>query len=360
MKNESSEAQVHFTAEKLTRPLLEKLNALAERLVGIQFLIVYPKAEGWGQLPLGGGKNTPGFCRAIQQTAVGAEHCRMCHLMMAIAAGSGHSVVQRCHGGVSALVCALAGARDRGMAVLTSCVFIGDVDPATSWEVARKRGEKLGVDLKALREAYDHTPRLTGEKLELADALLDVFGEALREVRARLAAESAAVEGRSAAAAEYRDIETAVRRELREALSTLRHAREPRATAVRNPPSALMSIVSDLIVQKPSMPFSVGAIAAACRMTPNHFSHLFHQHHRQCFSEFLTEQRLGLARELLKDLTLTVSEVAFRAGFHDAGYFARRFRQKHRISPRQWRQRLEKGEKPASKAAQSRDGNRSS
>lgn len=261
--------------------------------------------------------------------------------MMAIAARSSHAGVQRCHGGVSSLVRVVSNDRDDGVAILSSCVFINE-NVATSWEIAKRRGEKLGVDVAALRKAYDQTPRLTGEKLDLANALLDIAAEAVREVQGRLDAEARAGTGQPGSDPASRGIEATVRKELREALSTLRHERDPRLGALRRAPSTLMAIVSDLIAQKPNMPFSVGAIAAACRMTPNHFSHLFHQQHKQCFSDFLTEQRLGLARELLKDLTLSVSEVAFKAGFRDAGYFARRFRQAHRVSPRQWRQRLER------------------
>lgn len=81
-------------------------------------------------------------------------------------------------------------------------------------------------------------------------------------------------------------------------------------------------------------------IARAAHMSPNHFSALFHQHMGQSFSTYVAWMRISLAQELLRDFTLSIREVAERAGFDDANYFARRFRQKTGLSPRRWRSAL--------------------
>ena len=88
------------------------------------------------------------------------------------------------------------------------------------------------------------------------------------------------------------------------------------------------------------MPYGVVDIAAAAGISPNHFSSLFHKHMKQAFSEFLTDRRLELAKQVLGDLTLNIADVARKVGYDDAGYFARRFRQKTGVTPREWRRRL--------------------
>ncbi len=53
--------------------------------------------------------------------------------------------------------------------------------------------------------------------------------------------------------------------------------------------------------------------------------------------EYRTAVRLERAKALLRDPRLTVSEVAYAAGFDDPGYFARRFRQQNGVTPSAFR-----------------------
>ena len=86
--------------------------------------------------------------------------------------------------------------------------------------------------------------------------------------------------------------------------------------------------------------FGIGLPVSTAHITPNHFSMIFRRHTGRTFTEFLAEKRLGLAEELLRDLTLNIGQVARRAGYGDAGYFARRFKQRTGLTPRQWREAL--------------------
>ena len=327
-----------LTTEALDTPLLAKLNSMALRYVGIRFLIVFPKDEGWGQFYPGGNAPANDFCALIQSSREGADHCRMCHILMAIAAASDGSKTQLCHAGASALVNSISKQHGGSVAVLSSCIFVGG-DAAAAWEVARRRGEKLGLDPAKLQETHQRLPHLTPEKTDLAYAILDVAGEALRELKEKMMAVAALERTKQLHGAD-RDVGAAVEQELRQALSTLQIGKATPSRGRPHSSSSLIDIVSDLVAHKPNMPYSVSAIAAASRMTPNHFSYLFHRQNKQCFSDFLTEQRLALAKTLLKDLTLSISEAALKAGFHDAGYFARRFKQRTGMSPREWRSRL--------------------
>ncbi len=70
----------------------------------------------------------------------------------------------------------------------------------------------------------------------------------------------------------------------------------------------------------------------------SHICRLFHQHFNLTPGEYLTARKLERAKELLRDPRLSIAEVAYKAGFLDAGYFARKFRQQNGISPKQFRQ----------------------
>ena len=54
-------------------------------------------------------------------------------------------------------------------------------------------------------------------------------------------------------------------------------------------------------------------------------------------SEFIRNERLKTAAELLKNPDLTVAEVAYSSGFNDATYFSRSFKKVYGLSPTEFR-----------------------
>ena len=69
-------------------------------------------------------------------------------------------------------------------------------------------------------------------------------------------------------------------------------------------------------------------------------STLFHRHQRVSFSQYLTDRRMALAKTLLQDFTMNVTEVARRSGYDDPGYFGRLFKKRTGMTPRDWRDDL--------------------
>jgi AraC-like DNA-binding protein len=262
----------------------------------------------------------------------------MCHLLMAQTTPHKSSMIKRCHSGASTLVQHLSDARDCDLAILTSCTLI-DEDAATAWKIIQHRGRKLGIDPRKLKKAEENLRKLNPEKMELALMIMNMAAQALKLILDKLTLEVELEQERKRHAPDA-VISNAIEKELSSAIATLGESRPENTGDGRSSSASLIDIVSNLVARKPNLPFRLSAIAAACRITPNHFSHLFHAHHKQCFSEYLTEQRLKLAKTLLKNPTLNVAQVAAEAGFQDAGYFARRFRQENGISPSQWRQKL--------------------
>ncbi|XHR26698.1 MAG: AraC family transcriptional regulator [Chthoniobacteraceae bacterium] len=83
---------------------------------------------------------------------------------------------------------------------------------------------------------------------------------------------------------------------------------------------------------------SIQALLAGLGGSYSHICRLFHQHFNLTPGEYLTARKLERAKELLRDSRLSIAEIAYKVGFHDAGYFTRKFRQRNGIPPKQFRQ----------------------
>lgn len=323
----------YLTEDKLNHPLLQRLCKIVADFVGIRFMVVFPTSAGWGQYIPCTNIEKPDFCRLIQSSPEGAKQCKMCHILMSIAACTSARTEQCCHAGTYVLSTPVT--REHGnLAILSTCTF-SHVDKNAGWQAAKRMGESLNLDVHALKEAYDKLPRLDEKQVQLASALMALGGDIVREIadQARLAATREAGQRD-----ERQDMQTKVESALRELLPPPRfEARRKGAKEPRKSVPVLIDIVCELITRQPSEPFTVASIAAAARVTPNHFSTLFRRHTKQRFTEFLADKRMELAKEYLRDLTLNVSQVAAKAGFDDPGYFARRFRKLTGMSPREWR-----------------------
>lgn len=331
----------HLTEDVLNNPLLLKLSDMASDFTGTRFIVVYPQNGGWKQSYPGGSASRPDFCKVIQATKEGAKYCKMCHILMSVAACSQGLTEQRCHAGTSVLAVPITRGSDEALAVLSTCLFVPNSRKET-WQEVKARGKELGARLEELKKAHDSLPEMFPDKIKMAREIMAVAVEAVKEIQTRLAVEKELLRLKSHGGAGA-GIQAILGRELKEAMA-VRTAKQPGRAAgkrrKRKKISPLIDVVADLVERNPGMPFTVEQIAAAARITPNHFSAMFHQYEGQCFSDFLTEKRINLAKELLKDLTLSIGEVAMKTGYDDAGYFARRFRQKVGKSPREWREAL--------------------
>jgi AraC-like DNA-binding protein len=123
--------------------------------------------------------------------------------------------------------------------------------------------------------------------------------------------------------------------------SALHMAHEQPLRRINRPSGAvLVDVIKSLVGANPQMRISEADIARISRVTPNYFSMLFHKFTGKTFLDFLIEKRLELARTLLRDLTLSISEVALQAGFADPGYFAKVFHKQTGKTPGEWRRKL--------------------
>ncbi len=82
-----------------------------------------------------------------------------------------------------------------------------------------------------------------------------------------------------------------------------------------------------------SRPIDRRQVARHLRISPSHVTRLFLKFSGESFGGFLLRIRLESARSLLRDVRLTVSEVAYLAGFTSANYFVRAYRSRYGVTP---------------------------
>ncbi len=314
----------HEKTTNLRHPLIRRLGDLTAELVGVRLLVVHPTASGWGQVHGDSRADLqPRFCGLVQSSPEGAKHCRMCHILMTVAACAGARAEQRCHAGASVLVCSATNTSSESVAIVSSCIFAEE----GKWEETRTRGEQLGLDLGELRKAFLALPKLDQVKRATLWVAMETMADAVRLVRRNATLES-----------ELASLQSGLRsrsdlREWIEKTDWLPHGEE---TGKR---PLVVHVICELMRQRPDLPLTVKELAAAARLTPNHLTTIFREHVGKGFTDYLADERIGRAKKLLCNPTLTVKEIARQVGFDDPGYFTRRFRQKTGLSPREWRNR---------------------
>jgi len=78
---------------------------------------------------------------------------------------------------------------------------------------------------------------------------------------------------------------------------------------------------------------STATIAAALRCNPDYLGRVFQHAYGRTLTDAIHAQRHRQARRLLRDSALRIKEIAHACGFHDAGYFRRRFHRLEGLAP---------------------------
>jgi len=320
----------------LRGPVLSKLQTMARKHVGGSLNVLLGKDEQLVKILLGAGEEValPDFCRILRSTPEGMQGCTVCRWLTAVTACCKGLSRYSCHGGLSAVVApaVLPGPDSTDFVVVSSCAFALP-DRERGWRAARAHAQGMRVNLRELRDAYYEIPALEEKDFALAADIVETAASVIRDAAGSggvTAATPAPVPG-----AQWEEAELA--RMLDSALTKAvgcKRGKERRTSA------PIAEVVVAIVTRNPAMPFTVGSVARAARVTPNHFSTLFHRHTGKTFMDFLTEERIALSQRMLRDLTLSVNEAGTRAGFRDPAYFSRRFKQITGLSPSEWRAAL--------------------
>ena len=82
---------------------------------------------------------------------------------------------------------------------------------------------------------------------------------------------------------------------------------------------------------------SVESLADQFRISASHFNRIFKQNFQVNCKEYITGVRMDKARKYLAGPALTVSEVGSMVGYPDANYFAKVFRKRFGMTPKEYR-----------------------
>jgi len=86
-----------------------------------------------------------------------------------------------------------------------------------------------------------------------------------------------------------------------------------------------------------SRELTLDEVARAVNISYHYFSKLFKEETQQNFSDYITEVRMRHAKELLKNATLRIKDVAYQVGYQDPNYFTKIFKKVFGLTPSEYR-----------------------
>lgn len=100
------------------------------------------------------------------------------------------------------------------------------------------------------------------------------------------------------------------------------------------------SIITEYILRNFESDISLPEIAAVANMAVTTFCNFFKERYRVTFIEYLNTVRIGHACKLLKDSNRNIMEIAYSCGFNNLSNFNRQFKKFKKMTPREFRKRV--------------------
>lgn len=114
--------------------------------------------------------------------------------------------------------------------------------------------------------------------------------------------------------------------------------RESRGTeALRN--NAVQAVLEQ-VHKDCSHAWSIDSLADSLHVNAGYLSHLFKEQTGRCFTDYLAEQRISRAIELMQTTNLTLAQIGERVGYNDPNYFSRVFKKRRGMGPREFSKNL--------------------
>lgn len=105
------------------------------------------------------------------------------------------------------------------------------------------------------------------------------------------------------------------------------------------PTTDAVADTAQYIQQHLSEPLERDHLASLVFVSPDHLSHLFRQQKGMSLSNYIMEQRLAKARELLLTTRQNIRDIAFACGFQNESYFISQFKKKYGKTPLNYRKK---------------------
>ncbi|WP_438349097.1 response regulator [Paenibacillus sp. FA6] len=103
--------------------------------------------------------------------------------------------------------------------------------------------------------------------------------------------------------------------------------------------SKLIREIMTVLTERMQENITLKVIAQQFLFSPNYLGHLFKEEVGKSFSEILTSMRMERAREMLKDPTVKIYEVANQVGYRYIPYFSKQFKEAFGMTPMDFRKR---------------------
>jgi len=87
-------------------------------------------------------------------------------------------------------------------------------------------------------------------------------------------------------------------------------------------------------------PISLNDVSAEVMLNSSYFSNLFKESMGLSFNKYLNQFRINKAKELMKNPTLRIKEIAYMVGYENVGYFIRVFKSLTGLSPNVYKEQL--------------------
>ena len=106
-------------------------------------------------------------------------------------------------------------------------------------------------------------------------------------------------------------------------------------------PGGKVAVVSErflqLVFEKDSIPLSVAEYAAQLGVTPNYLNKTVKSRTRRTAIDWIEIARLNIAKNMLKDPSVSIADISARVGLPDQSYFSRFFKKKTGQTPSEFR-----------------------
>ena len=99
----------------------------------------------------------------------------------------------------------------------------------------------------------------------------------------------------------------------------------------------LIRQIKTFIMENYMQDISLDDVAKLVCLNPTYVSEVFKKRTNENFSEYLSDYRISIAKELLKDIRYKIIDVSIMVGYKDSKYFSRLFNKKVGVNPTDYR-----------------------
>ena len=117
---------------------------------------------------------------------------------------------------------------------------------------------------------------------------------------------------------------------------------ESQAEGSRQYPPLILKVQQYIKDHLGSSQLTLQSAADFVHLHPNYLSEFFKQYTGKKFIDYVTELRIQLAKQMLKETGLRWQDISARVGYHSSKYFSTLFRNTVGLSPSEYRKRLQK------------------